>query len=110
MWIERGEKISPNIIGAIKPRSVRWTGDVARTGELTNAYKFWLKNLKGRDHSKDLLGGGKIILEWILGKQEGGGEGADWIHVTQDKNQWRDLMKTVMNLRVTQKAGNFLIS
>jgi len=45
---------------------VRWTGDVARTGELTNAYKFWLKNLKGRDHSEDLDVDRKIILEWIL--------------------------------------------
>jgi hypothetical protein len=30
--------------------------------------KFWLKNLKGRDHSDDLGVDGKILLEWILGK------------------------------------------
>jgi hypothetical protein len=28
----------------------------------------WLENLKGRDHLEDLDVGGKIILEWILGK------------------------------------------
>jgi hypothetical protein len=27
-----------------------------------------LENLKGRDHSEDLVIGGEIILEWILGK------------------------------------------
>jgi hypothetical protein len=26
-----------------------------------------------------------------------GWEGVDWIHLTQDRDQWRDLMKTVMN-------------
>jgi hypothetical protein len=24
----------------------------------------------------------------------------DWIHLTQDRDQWRALVKTVMNLRV----------
>jgi hypothetical protein len=32
---------------------------------------FWLKKLKGRDHSNDLSGDGKIIIEWILRKQGG---------------------------------------
>jgi hypothetical protein len=31
---------------------------------------FWSENLKGRDHSEDLGVGGKIILEWILEKQD----------------------------------------
>jgi hypothetical protein len=26
--------------------------------------------------------------------------GMDWIHLAQDRNQWRDLVNTVMNLRV----------
>jgi hypothetical protein len=30
--------------------------------------KFWLGNLKGRDHSEELGVGGEIILKWILGK------------------------------------------
>jgi len=33
---------------------------------------FWLQNLKGGDHSKDLGVDGKIILEWVLGKKYGG--------------------------------------
>jgi hypothetical protein len=27
-------------------------------------------------------------------------EGFDWIHVTQDRDQWRAVVKTVMKLRV----------
>jgi len=32
--------------------------------------------------------------------EEIGWEGVDWIHLTQDRVQSRDLMKTVMNLWV----------
>jgi len=32
---------------------------------------FWLENLKGRDHLKDIVAEGQIILEWILGKYGG---------------------------------------
>jgi hypothetical protein len=27
-------------------------------------------------------------------------EGVDWIHLAQDRNQWRALVNTVMDLRV----------
>jgi len=30
--------------------------------------KFWLENLKERDHAEDLGVDGRIILDWILGK------------------------------------------
>jgi len=42
--------------------------------------------------------------------REIGFKGMDWIHLTQDRNQWRAVMNTVMNLQVPQKAGNFLTS
>jgi hypothetical protein len=35
-------------------------------------------------------------------------EVADWIHLAQDRDQWRVLVNTVMNLRIPKKAGNFL--
>jgi hypothetical protein len=34
----------------------------------------------------------------------------NWIHLAQEREQWRGLVNTVMNLRVPQKAGNFLTS
>jgi hypothetical protein len=32
--------------------------------------------------------------------RETGWDGVDWIDLVQDRNQWRALMNTVMNLRV----------
>jgi len=53
--------------------------------------------LETSDHLEDLGVDGKIILEWILGKQW---EGMDWIHLTRDRDQWRTLVNTVTKLRV----------
>jgi hypothetical protein len=32
----------------------------------------------------------------------------EWVDVAQDRNKWRALVNTVMNLRVLQNAGKFL--
>jgi hypothetical protein len=40
-----------------------------------------------------------IETEWI---------GMDWIDLIQDKDKWRALMNTVMDLRVPQNVGKFL--
>jgi hypothetical protein len=35
-------------------------------------------------------------------------EGMDWIHLAEDRDQWRARVNMVMNLQVAQKLGNFL--
>jgi hypothetical protein len=35
-----------------------------------------------------------------MGHEELGLEGVDWIHLTQDRDHWRALVKTVVNLHV----------
>jgi hypothetical protein len=34
----------------------------------------------------------------------------DWIDLAQDRDQWKVLVNTIMNLRVSQSAGKFLSS
>jgi hypothetical protein len=40
--------------------------------------------------------------------REIGWNGIDWIDLVQDRDQWRALVNTVLNLRVPQNAGKFL--
>jgi hypothetical protein len=40
--------------------------------------------------------------------REIGWDGVNWIDLAQDRDQWRALVNTVMNLQVSQNAGNFL--
>jgi hypothetical protein len=40
--------------------------------------------------------------------REIGWDGVDWIDMAQDRDQWRALVNTVLNLRVSYNAGGFL--
>jgi hypothetical protein len=52
---------------------------------------------EGREHQEDLDIGGRIILRWIL---ERGWGGMDLIDLAENRDRWRALVSTVMNLRV----------
>jgi hypothetical protein len=61
----------------------------------------------------------KRTLEWLICRSKDNvgldlrkirWEGVDWIHLAQDRDRWRAVVNTVMNLRVPWKAGNFLTS
>jgi hypothetical protein len=89
---------SPSTIRVIKARTMRWTGHVARMGEVRGAYNIlvrrpeWRRPL-GRPRRK-----WEDNIEMNLGKI-GFGD-ADWIDLAQDRDRWRTLVNTVMNLRV----------
>jgi hypothetical protein len=89
---------SPNIIRMIKSRRMRWAGHVARMGETRTAY--WI--LVGKPEGKRPLG--RPRRRWVdnikMGLTEIGWDGVDWMELAQDRDQWRALVNTVMNLRV----------
>jgi hypothetical protein len=52
----------------IKSGRMKWMRHVAGIGKIRYYTKFWLVNIKGTDHSEDIVVDGRIILEWIAGK------------------------------------------
>jgi hypothetical protein len=67
-------------------------------GETRNAYRI----LVGTPEGKRPLGTPR--RRWVdnikMDVRETGWDGMDWIDLAQDRDQWRALVNTVMNLRV----------
>jgi hypothetical protein len=61
---------------------------------------YWWESQKERDHWEDQDVGGWTILH-IMDLGEIGWDGRDWIELAQDRDQWRALVNTVMNSRIT---------
>jgi len=59
---------APNIVRVVKSRRMRRVGQVARMGEMRNAYKDLAGKPEGEEHSEDLRVYGRMILKWIFGK------------------------------------------
>jgi hypothetical protein len=85
---------SPSIIRAIKARRMRWAGHVARMGEVRGAYNILVGKPEGRRRRRRWEDKIKMDLREI-----GFGD-VDWIHLAQDRDRWRALVNTAMNLRV----------
>jgi hypothetical protein len=89
---------SPSIIRIIKSRRMRWAGHVARIGEKRNAYRL----LVGKPEGKRPLG--RPRRRWVdnirMDLGEVGWSDVDWIGLAQDRNRWRALVHSVLNLRV----------
>jgi hypothetical protein len=89
---------SPSIIRMIKSRRVRWAWYVPRMGEKRNAYRI----LVGKSEGKRPLG--RPRRRWVddvkTSLREIGWDCMDWIDLAQDRDQWRALVNTVMNLWV----------
>jgi hypothetical protein len=77
---------------------MRWAGHVARRGEKRNAYRILVGNPEGK---RPL---GRPRRRWEdnirMDLREIGCGGMDWIDLAQDRDQWRTLVNTVMNLRI----------
>jgi hypothetical protein len=89
---------SLNIVRVIKLRRMRWAGHVARMGEGRGVYRV----LVGRPEGKKSLGTPRCRWEdnIKMDLREIGIDGANWIHLAQDRVRWRAFVSTVMKLRV----------
>jgi hypothetical protein len=75
----------------------RWVGHVARMGEKRNAYRL----LVGKSEGKRPLG--RPRCRWVdnirMDLGEVGWGDVDWSGLAQDRNRWRALVNSVLNLR-----------
>jgi hypothetical protein len=102
-WIKLYEELrdlysSPSIIRIIKSRRMRWAGHVALKGEKGNACRL----LVGKPEGKRPLG--RPRRTWVDNIRVDLGEvvwgDVDWIGLAKDRNRWRALVNSVLNLRV----------
>ena len=77
---------------------MRWAGHAARMGEGRGVYRV----LVGKPEGKRPLE--RTRRKWEdnikMGLQEVGGGWEDWMELAQDRDRWRALVSTVMNIRV----------
>ena len=79
---------------------------LARMGEMIDAYRVLVENLKKEATWEDLGVNGKI-LKLIFNRRN---RDMGWIDLAQNKDRWRALVNTIINIWVQQNGCNFLIS
>jgi hypothetical protein len=89
---------SASIIRIIKSTEVRWTGHIARMGEKRNVYRL----LVGKPEGWRPLG--RPRRRWLnnirMDLVEVGWGKVDWIGLAEDRDRWRALVNSVLNLQV----------
>jgi hypothetical protein len=87
----------------MKSRRKRWARYVARMVEKRNAYML----LVGKTEGKRPLG--RPRRRWVdnirMDLLEAGWGDVDWIGLAQDRDRWRALVNSVLDLRVPRNAG-----
>jgi hypothetical protein len=95
---------SPRII---KLSRMRWAGHVAQMGK---RYEYMMS----MGNSEENRPVGRSRRRWVdnfkMDLREIGWDGMGWIDQAQDGDQWRPLVKSVINLLVPQNVGKFLSS
>jgi hypothetical protein len=71
---------------------MRWTGDVACVGEMRNAYTIFVREPEGKKPLRRPRSRWEDNLRMDL--REIWRKGVDWMHVAQDRDQWRAVVNT----------------
>jgi hypothetical protein len=83
----------------VKSRIMRWTGNVAGMGEKRNAYRLLIGKPEGKRQLE------RSRRRWVdnikVDHREIRWSGMDWISLAQDRDQWRALVNSVINLQVS---------
>jgi hypothetical protein len=89
---------SPSIIRIIKARRMRWAGLATRMGERRNTYRLLVEKPEGR---RPL---GRPRRRWLdnirMDLVEVGWGDVNWIGLAEDRDSWRVLVNSVLNLWV----------
>jgi hypothetical protein len=88
----------PSVIRAMKSSIMKCTGHVVRMGGKRNMYRLLVGKPEGRSHWEDQ------DIEWVdnimMDLVEVGWDNVDSIGLAQDRDRWRALVNSVLNLRV----------
>jgi hypothetical protein len=89
---------SPDTVCTVNSRSMRWAGHVAHMGEMRHMYKVSVGKPEGkRPLRRPRPRWGDNIKVDV---REIGLGSVDWIRLGQDRDRWRAVVNTTMNLRV----------
>ena len=86
----------PNIVRVVKSRRMRWAGHVARMGR-GGVQRVLVGKPEGKRPLERPRRRWEDKIKMDLREVGGGG---DWMELAQDRDRWRALVNTVMNLRV----------
>jgi hypothetical protein len=89
---------SPSIIRMIMARWLKWARNVARMRRKKNAYRLLVGKPKGKKPLERPRRRWMDNIRMDLG--EVGWGDVDWINLAKDRNRWRALVNSVLNLRV----------
>ena len=93
----------PNIVRVVKSRRMRWAGHVECMGEGRGLHRVLVGKPEGKRPMR------RPRRRWEdnikMDFQKVGGDCGDWMELSQDRDRWRALVSTVMNLRVPKIRG-----
>jgi hypothetical protein len=83
--------------GEIKARRLRWAEHITFMEDMIDSFKLFV----GKSEGKGPLGRARSRWDDItMDLREIMWEVGDWMHLAQDRNQWRAVVNKVMNLRL----------